>query len=117
MKKLILATAFVACFGLFNAKAQNVNGVKLTAIHADYIQVRVSKSFLADRQWIALEYGQKVDDYSEMYIRDDQGKKLEFNSAIDAVNKMKAYGYELFSVYTEQVSSDSNRPVYVLKRK
>jgi hypothetical protein len=117
MKKLILAAAFVACFGLSNAKAQNVNGVKLTDIHADYIQVRAAKSFLADRQWIALEYGQKVDDYSEMYIRDDHGKKLEFNSAIDAVNKMKAYGYELFSLYTEQVSSDSNRPVYVLKRK
>jgi len=117
MKKLILAAAFTACFGLFGAKAQNVNGVRLTDIHADYIQIRAAKSFLADRQFIALEYGQKVDDYSELYIRDDKGRKLEFNSAIDAVNKMKAYGYELFNLYTEQVTADSNRPVYVLKRK
>ncbi|MBO9676121.1 MAG: hypothetical protein J7577_21965 [Sphingobacteriaceae bacterium] len=117
MKKLIFAAAFAACFGLSRVKAQNVNGVKLTDIHADYIQIRAAKSFLADKQWIALEYGQKVDDYNDMYIRDDKGKKIEFNSAIDAVNKMKAYGYELFSVYTEQVDSSSNKPVYVLKRK
>ncbi|TCD27962.1 hypothetical protein EZ456_08435 [Pedobacter psychrodurus] len=117
MKKLILAAALVACFGLSRAKAQNVNGVKLTDIHVDYIQIRAEKSFFEDKQWILLEYGQKVDEYSEMYIRDDNAKKLEFNSAIDAVNKMKSYDYELFSVYTEQVSSDSNRPVYVLKRK
>ncbi|NII84721.1 hypothetical protein [Pedobacter sp. SG908] len=117
MKKLILAAAFVACFGVPYAKAQNVNGVKLTDIHVDYIQIRAVRSFLADKQWIALEYGQKVSDYSELYIRDDNAKKLEFNSAIDAVNKMKAYGYELFSVYTEQVDQSSNKPVYVLKRK
>ncbi len=117
MKKLILAAAFAVCFGLCNAKAQNVNGVKLTDIHVDYIQVRAVKSFLAEKQWIALEYGQKVDDYSEFYIRDDNGKKLEFNSAIDCVNKMKGYGYELFNVYAEQIDKDSNRPVYVLKRK
>ncbi|WP_145857628.1 hypothetical protein [Pedobacter suwonensis] len=117
MKKLTLAAAIVAGFGLFNAKAQNVNGMKLTDIHVDYIQIRSVKSLLADKQWIALEYGQKIGDYSELYIRDDDGKKLEFNSAIDGVNKMKAYGYELFSVYAEQIDKDSNRPVYVLKRK
>ena len=117
MKKWTLAAAIVAGFGLFNARAQNVNGMKLTDIHVDYIQIRSVKSLLADKQWIALEYGQKVGDYSELYIRDDDGKKLEFNSAIDGVNKMKAYCYELFSVYAEQIDKDSNRPVYVLKRK
>lgn len=117
MKKIIFVAALAACFGLSDAKAQNVNGVKLTDIHVDYIQVRAVKSLLADKQWIALEYGQKVGDYSELYIRDDKDNKLEFNSAIDCVNKMKNYGYELFSVYTEQIDKDTNRPVYVLKRK
>ncbi|WP_316826635.1 hypothetical protein [Pedobacter miscanthi] len=117
MKKLILAVAIATCFGLSNAKAQNVNGMKLTDIHVDYIQVRAEKSLLANKQWIVLEYGQKKGDYSELYIRDDNDKKLEFNSAIDCVNKMKSYGYELFSVYTEQIDKDTNRPVYVLKRK
>ena len=117
MKKLIFAAALAACFGLSDAKAQNVNGRKLTDIHVDYIQVRAEKSLLANKQWIVLEYGQKKGDYSELYIRDDDGNKLEFNSAIDCVNKMKNYGYELFSVYTEQIDKDTNRPVYVLKRK
>jgi hypothetical protein len=117
MKKLTFAVAMIACLGLSAAKAQNVNGKKLTDIHVDYIQIRSVKSLLADKQWIALEYGQKAGDLSELYISDDDGKKLEFNSAIDAVNKMKAYGYDLFSIYTEQVDQSSNRPVYVLKRK
>ncbi len=117
MKKLTLAAAMTACFWLSHAKAQNVNGKKLADIHVDYIQIRAIRSFLADKQWIALEYGQKIGDYSELYIRDDNDKKIEFNSAIDAVNKMKSYGYELFSVYTEQIDQSSNRPVYVLKKK
>jgi len=117
MKKIIFAAVLAACFRLSDAKAQNVNGMKLTDIHVDYIQIRSIKSFLADKQWIALEYGQKIGDYSEMYIRDDNDKRIEFNSAIDGVNKMKNYGYELFSIYTEQIDQSSNRPVYVLKRK
>lgn len=82
MKKLILAAALVACFGLSHVKAQNVNGVKLTNIHVDYIQIRAVKSFLADKQWIALEHGQKIGDYSELYIRDDNDKKIEFNQQL-----------------------------------
>jgi hypothetical protein len=117
MKKLILAAALVACFGLSRAQAQNVNGVRLTDMHVDYIQIRAEKRPFSDKQWIVLEYGQKKEDYSELYIKDDNGKKLEFNSALDCLNKMKGYGYELFSVYTEQVDQNSNRPVYVLKRK
>jgi len=117
MKKLLILVAAVACLGLFRARAQHVNGMKLADIHVDYIQIRAVKIFLADKQWIALEYGQKVGDNSEMYIRDDNDKRIEFNSAIDGVNKMKNYGYELFSVYTEQIDQSSNRPVYVMKRK
>ncbi|MGM9476871.1 hypothetical protein ACS5PU_10580 [Pedobacter sp. GSP4] len=117
MKKLILAAALAACFWLPNARAQNVNGTKLTDIHSDYIQIRAIESFFEDKQWIALEYGQKTSEYSELYIRDENGKKMEFNSAVDCLNKLKGYGYELFSVYTEQLNKDSNRPVYVLKRK
>lgn len=117
MKKLTLAAAMVACFWLSTAKAQSVNGMKLTDIHVDYIQIRAVKIFLANKHWIALEYGQKIGDNSEMYIRDDNDKRIEFNSAIDGVNKMKNYGYELFSIYTEQIDKDTNRPVYVLKRK
>jgi hypothetical protein len=117
MKKLILAAALVACFGLSRAKAQNVNGVRLTDIHVDYIQIRSEASFFGDKQWIVLEYGQKNVEYNELYIRDDNGKKLEFNSGLDCLNKMKGYGYDLFSVYTELTSKGTNRPVYVLKRK
>jgi len=117
MKKLLISAAAVACFALSAARAQTVNGTRLTDLKADYIEVSAVKSTFADKLWIKLEYGQKVSELNDACIKDDDGKRLEFNSAIDGVNKLKNYGYELFSVYTAQVSTDSNRPVYVLKRK
>lgn len=117
MKKLWITATAVACFGLFSARAQNVNGVRLTELKANYIEISTVSSTFADKLWIKLEYGQKVSELNDACIKDDDGKRLEFNSALDGLNKLKNYGYELFSVYTKQIDQTSNRPVYVLKRK
>ncbi|MFC1222290.1 hypothetical protein ACFE6N_00700 [Pedobacter sp. BG31] len=52
-----------------------------------------------------------------MNVRDDDGNDLLFNSRVDCLNKLRNYGYELFSTYTDVIDNDNNRPVYVLKRK
>jgi len=117
MKKLLISAAVVACFALSGARAQTVNGIRLTELKADYIEVSAVRSTFADKLWIKLEYGQKVSELNDACIKDDEGKRLEFNSAIDGVNKLKSYGYELIHVYTSQIDSSGNRPVYVLKRK
>ena len=117
MKKLLISAAAVACFALSVAKAQTVNGIRLTELKASYIEVSAVSSTFADKLWVKLEYGQKVSELNDACIKDDAGKRLEFNSAIDGVNKLKNYGYELFNTYTEQIDKDNTRPVYVLKRK
>lgn len=117
MKKLLISAAAVACFALSDAKAQTVNGIRLSEIKTDYIEVSAVRSDFADKLWIKVEYGQKVSELNDACIKDDNGKRLEFKSAIDGVNKMKSYGYELFNVYTTQVDTSSNKPVYVLKKK
>jgi hypothetical protein len=116
MKKLILSIALaIACFA-YDAKAQMVNGIRLTEIKSDYIEIRAVRKSFSEKVFISLEYGQKVFDLSvNTYIKDDNRKDLEFNSLIDAVNKLKSYGYELFQVYTIQDDSTNNRR-YVLKR-
>jgi hypothetical protein len=116
MKKLILSVALaIGCFA-YEAKSQTVNGIRLTEIKADYIEIRVVKKSFSEKVFISLEYGQKVFDLNaNTYIKDDNRKDLEFNSLIDAVNKLKSYGYELFQVYTIQDDSTNNRR-YVLKR-
>lgn len=117
MKKLWITAAAAACFALSAAKAQTVNGIRLTELKADYIEVSAVSSTFEDKLWIKLEYGQKVSALNDACIKDDNGKRLEFNSAIDGVNKLKNYGYELFNIYTRQIDKDSNNPIYVLKRK
>lgn len=120
MKKLSALTAIaVCCFGLVSTtKAQTVNNVRLSELKADYIEIRAISKAFSDKIWISLQYGQKVLDLNvNTYIRDDNRKELEFNSALDAVNKLKNYGYELFQVYTTQSDSTTTNKFYVLKRK
>jgi hypothetical protein len=116
MKKLILAAAFVACFGLSRAKAQNVNGFKLSDIKVEYIELKPIYNG-GDTYIARVDYGQKFKRPKEMNVRDDDGNDLLFNSQMDCLNKLKGYGYELFNTYTDQIDKDSSRPVYVLKRK
>jgi hypothetical protein len=117
MKKLILSIALaMVCFA-YEAKAQMVNGIRLSEIKASYIEIRAVRKSFSEKVFISLEYGQKVFDLSvNTYIKDDNRKDLEFNSIIDAVNKLKSYGYELFQVYTAEDEGTTNRRSYVLKR-
>ncbi len=119
MKNLIIPLVILAsCLSLRQAKAQMVNGVKLSEITADYLEITAIKRTFSDKIWISLEYGQKVWDLNDnTYIRDDNRKEMEFNSALDCVNKMKSYGYELFQVYSVKNVETDGRKYYVLKRK
>lgn len=117
MKKLIISAAVAACFALPNAKAQTVNGVRLSEIESSYIEISPIRFTFNKNVFIRLEYGQKVDNNQDVLIKDDNGKDMAFNSALDALNKLKNYGYELFNVYTDQVDEDTSRPVYVMKGK
>jgi len=117
MKKITSLATVVACFALFSAKAQNVNGVRLSDIHSDYIEVKGYARPFSNKVVISLEYGQVVEDFNTVVIKDDAGKRMEFNSVIDFVNKFKNYGYEPFQVYSEQDGKDSGRSVYLMKRK
>ncbi|WP_025143343.1 hypothetical protein [Pedobacter jeongneungensis] len=116
MKKLILAAAIAACFGLSDAKAQNVNGFKLSDIKAEYIEVK--PIYDGGNTYIArIDYGQKIKRVRDLNVKDDDGNDLIFNSQMDCLNKLKDYGYELFNTYTDQIDKDGSRPVYVMKRK
>ena len=117
MKKLLIPVAIATCFALSSAQAQTVNGVRLSEIRSDYVQVRGDRRPFTTKFLILLEYGQNIYKDDNSYVKDDNGKKMEFESTLDFVNKMKGYNYELFQVFTEQTGKESNIPVYILKRK
>ncbi|MCX2582228.1 hypothetical protein [Pedobacter sp. MR22-3] len=114
MKKLLILATLMAGFASVDVKAQIVNGIRLTDIKADYIQVRADERVLARTFFITIEYGQLTNDWENTVLKDDDGKKIQFNSALDFINKAKSYGYELFQVFTEGEKRDV---VYLLKRK
>jgi hypothetical protein len=116
MKKLPLFAALAACFAVTQLKAQNVNGVRLSDIRSEYIELK--SAYNGNNTYIMqLDYGQKSKRDKELNIKDDDQKDLLFNSTIDCLNKLKNYGYELFQVYAVQNGKESSRPIYVLKRK
>lgn len=117
MKKLLIASALAACFATSIAKAQTVSGLRLSELKTDYIQFKPISRTFSEKVFIAVDYGQNVQYVEDSFIKDDDGKRMEFKSAMDFLNKVKSYGYELFQVFSEQNGADSSRPVYVLKRK
>ncbi|MCZ4223730.1 hypothetical protein [Pedobacter rhodius] len=117
MKKLFVLATAVACFAFSGAKAQNVNKVKLTDINSPYIEISEDTQPFSNKIGIRLEYGQKVDYSDDNLIRDDNGKRIGFNSLLDCANKMKNYGYEIFQAREVQNGKDSSYTKYLLKRK
>lgn len=95
-----------------NSQAQNINGVKLADLKASYIELREVRKLYSDKKWIWMDYGQKINEEEDAYIKDDKGVEQEYNSALDCVNKMKALGYDLHQVYVRNGSDK----YYVLKR-
>lgn len=117
MKKLFFLTTAVACFAFSVAKAQNVNKVKLTDIITPYVEISADRHYFSRKTGIILEYGQKIEYEDDALIRDDSGKKIEFNSLLDCANKMKNYGYEIFQTREIQNGTNSSYTKYLLKRK
>jgi hypothetical protein len=118
MKRTILLAAMFACFAIGKASAQTVNGVKISDLKVPYLEFFAYKQSFSSKMLVWLEYGQKVvNDRHAAIVKDDNGKNMEFNSAIDFLNKMKEYGYELFDAYAVYSPDDNVNKYYVLKRK
>ena len=116
MKKLTLFAAAAACFAFLQVKAQNINGVRLSDIRSEYLELKPVYNG-SDTYVSLVDYGQKIKRDKELIVRDDNNKELLFNSAIDCVNKFKHYGYDLFQVYSIHNGKESSQKIYVLKRK
>jgi hypothetical protein len=110
MKFTLLCLA-VLCFGAM--KAQTVNDVPLKDIDVDYVEIVGSSKAFSTKLNINLDFGQHTKMFStgkESKVKDENGKQLEFNSMIDALNFMSANGFEFVSSYA--VTADGGQSVY-----
>lgn len=109
MKKNLL-TFILIVFVLF-AKAQTVNDIPLKDINTEYIQIVGTSKLLSTKLTIDIDFGQanKIFDGNDTQLKDGDGKRIVFNSMIDALNFMSANGYEFVQAY---VISVANQNVY-----
>ncbi len=116
MKKLLLA---LACAGSFSVFSQTVNDIPIKDIDVEYVQIVGTSKMFTKKVTVELDFGQETKFFSSakaMRINDENGKQMEFNSMIDALNFMSKNGFEFVSAYTISVQNQ-NVYHYLLKKK
>ena len=107
MKKslFVLPLIFLALF----SEAQTVNDIPLKDIKTEYIQIVGTSKLLSTKLTIEIDFGQanKIFDGNDTQLKDNDGKRIVFNSMIDALNFMSSNGYEFVQAYAITVSNQN----------
>jgi hypothetical protein len=118
MKNLTLIAALCMAAG---ANAQTVNNTPLASIDAQYLEVRPTGKLFETSLNLIVDYGQHTKTFTsvekESVLKDDAGKKMEFNSMVHALNYMDEQGYEFVQVYHVPINEKDNEYRYILRRK
>jgi len=117
MKKLLSSFAFIFLFQC-RSFAQTINDIPLKDVDVEYIEIVGSTKAFSTKLNIELDFGQENKFWSnkEYQLKNAEGKKIEFNSMIDALNFMAKNGYELIMPYIVTVSNQSVYH-YLLRKK
>jgi hypothetical protein len=106
MKKIILLAILAA--SSFTLKAQTVNDTPIKDIDVDYVQIVGTTKAFSTKLTIQIDFGQRTKFFStgkETIVKDEDGKALDFNSMIDALNFMSKNGFEFVNAYVMIVSN------------
>ena len=92
-----------------DVEAQTVNGTKISEIDVEYIRIVGTKKMLSNKVNIDIEFGQlnKVWSTKDTQIKNASGKRMTFNSMIDALNFMSSNGYDFVQAYTLTIGNQN----------
>lgn len=100
----------IALLFILSANAQTVNDIPIKDIDVEYVQIiGTSKSF-SNKVSIQIDFGQKTKFFStgkETVVKDKDGKIMDFNSMIDALNFMAKNGFEFVNAFAIAVSNQN----------
>ncbi len=117
MKTLTLF--LVVTFGIsLNCISQTVNDIPIRDIDLEYVQiVETSNAFTNKKSIIEIDFGHEGKQWesNDTQVKDENGKPMEFNSMIDALNFMERSGYEFVAAYVFNNGSQ-NVLHYLLKK-
>ncbi len=114
MKLLSILALFLFSFSL---QAQTVNGIAISELDVEYVQIVGTKKPLSQKITIKLDFGQKKKalSHKNQQVMDANGKKVVFNSMIDALNFMSRNGFQFVEAYTLSIGNQ-NVYHYLLKK-
>ncbi len=117
MKKLLLFVIIFVCN--LTIKAQTVNDIPLKDIDVEYVRIVGTSKLLTTKLTIELDFGQRTKFFSsgkETIVKDEDGKAIDFNSMVDALNFMSKNGFEFVTAYAISVGNQ-NVYHYLLRNK
>lgn len=119
MKKIVTFLAVTFFFSI-SAFCQTVNDIPIKDIDAEYIEIKGAPGEAFGRNIrVLIDFGQARRSLGskEQIIRDVDGKKMKFNSMIDALNFMSANGYEFVQAYGVSISNKEIEHYYLMRKK
>ncbi len=98
--------------------AQTVNNIPIKDINVEYIQIVGTSKLMSTKVTIEIDFGQrnKLFNFNDTSVKDENGKPLELNSMIDALNFMSKNGYEFVQAYAFNVGGQ-NVYHYLMKKR
>lgn len=115
MKKILLSLCVI--LGSYFLNAQTVNDIPLKDIDVEYVRIVGTSKLLTTKLTIEIDFGQRTKFFSsgkETIVKDMDGKPIDFNSMIDALNFMSKNGFEFVTAYALSVGNQ-NVYHYLLK--
>jgi len=112
MKKVLLLTLALGFFFPNITYSQTVNDILIKDIDVDYIQFVGTGKLFSNKVKIKIDFGQENSLWSggkDLQLRNKDGKRMEFNSMVDALNFFSKNGYDFVSAYA---LTEGNRNVY-----
>ncbi|MBC8464356.1 MAG: hypothetical protein H8D62_01640 [Bacteroidetes bacterium] len=108
MKKILSLIAFV--YFSTSVYSQSVNGIPIQEIDVEYIQIVGTSKLLSTKVSIQIDFGQAtkfMKGGKEKIVTDENGKLVQFNSMIDALNFMSKNGYSFESAYALTIGNQN----------
>lgn len=114
MKQLLTIVAFV--FAMQFSYAQDQVELSKNEAKQEYCMVLATQKLLSTKVSISVDFGQEWSFWKDKRsLKDESGKRLRFNSVIDALNYMSSRGWDFVNAYSLTVGQQ-NVLHYVMKR-
>ena len=111
MKKLLLSSLIIVNY-IFASYGQMEKNDTIKSNQFLYCEIVGESNLLQTKVRVAVDFGQEINywtQYRDKFLVDENGKRIKFNSMIDALNYMAKLGWKFEQAY---VVSTQNQLVY-----